>query len=137
MKQTINKVLDFILDRILAFTDYFIVAKYVSLSEGALLAFAYLRSLWYVIFGYHSDFNSFLPGYAWTTIFVVLSVFHTATFFAINTRYRRWALIGHAHVYCVLGALAVFDRISTPEIPGYIVLTFLSLFLYIRLPNDK
>lgn len=137
MVEALEKILDVILERIIAFSDYFIVAKHITLSETTLFAFVFSRGVWGTIFGIHmvAD-NPMLSSQGWTLVFLVLGIAHFISFFLSGFRIRIITLCAYGFVWCFLALLVAMTSYSM-AIPTFLILAFLSAFLVVRLIKES
>lgn len=134
----INRMVEFIIDRIVAFTDYFVVTKHVTLSETALFCLSLLLSAWIGVFGLGTTSLEVVGSAGvWFGVFFFLSLFHFATFLAESRLWRTVAVCLHAMVWCFVAVLSILDGARSASLPGLIVLVFTSTFIAVRLYRDK
>lgn len=129
---TFDKFIDVIIDRIITFTDYFIVRKHVTLSEGALFAFSLSWTLWFIFMGVYIS-EMALSRAIWVTLFGMGTALHFASFFFKNIRGRAVVVCLYAFVWCFLTFLSLYTVSVAPAVPTLAVFTLLSIFIAVRL----
>jgi hypothetical protein len=138
MGTSLKRILDEIIERIVAISDYFIFKKHISLSEGALFAFAAFRTIWFLIFGVNqASFDYLFSDAIWITVFAGLSLAHLASFFLRAVFCRGVVVFLYAWVWCFLTIIAGLNGTTAPAIPTLSVLTLLSIFIAVRLFREK
>lgn len=129
---TTMKYLDFILDNIIKISDYFLIEKYITLSESILFFAALTRAIWFSAFGvqmYSLPSNNDI----WIPVFLTVSIVHFATFFLSNLWYRSLALIFHAFIWCLLAILSATHNPQSPAFPTFIILALTAVFIAVRI----
>jgi hypothetical protein len=126
-----------IIDGILAFTDYFVVRKHITLSEATLFALAATRAFWFTLFGVNiGPSPGPLAHEAWTPFFWLLTLAHFATFFMSDLIYRIGVLCAYAVIWCFLAMLVAVTTYTSPALPTFMTFSFLSVFIAVRLIRD-
>jgi hypothetical protein len=139
VRQSIRGLISQILERILDISDYFIYRKHVTLSELVLFSWTLSRAVWFLMFGVSGGIFDVLPmpGYFWITVFWILALFKSLSCFFLDNRFRAAGVIASAIVWGTLAILAAFSGTTQPIALTYSIFTGLSLFIAIRLINDK
>lgn len=132
-----STLLDTIIDAIVRFTDYYIVEKHITLSEGFLFTANLGRVIWFTIFGVQISVGGLITHEMWMPIFWGLTIFHFLTFFLKDLRFRIASLLGYAFLWCFLAILLGFAQISSPGVPTFAVLSLLAVFIAVRLLRDN
>lgn len=135
----VETLFEAVIDGIIAFTDYFIIRRHITLSEGILFALLTVRAVWFTIFGI--DMGSITtPGLltheAWTPLFWLLVIFHFIGFFQTNLLYRIIVVGLYAILWCFLGLLVAFSQYTSPALPTFMTFSLLSVFITVRLIRD-
>jgi hypothetical protein len=134
-RSTFEILVDLIVDRIVIFTDYFIVKKHVTLSETTLLCFSLAWSLWFIFRGtYVAEVT--LGQEAWAVLFTVMATAHVVSFFFKNLLGRAAIATCYAVVWCFMTFFSFYTGSTVPAVPTLSVITFLSVFIAVRLFRD-
>lgn len=134
----LNRLIDLLIDRIVMFSDYFIIKKHITLSEAAIFAFSFSRAVWFGIFGVRDVSYDMLWGdYTWFGIYSALTISHFVTFFIENKLPRAVVLFLNAFLWSFLGILAYLSGNQSPAITGLGILSLLCIFIGVRLYLDK
>ena len=132
-----TKIVDMLIDRIILFTDYFIVTKHITLSESGLFFLSVARAIWFSMFGVNlGPAGGPLNHEAWTPIFWLVSLFHFAGFFSSNLIYRISVLCLYGFMWCFLGLLVLQTTVTSPAVPTFLIFSLMSVFIAIRLIKD-
>lgn len=140
MMSKIDSLWDTALTVLMSFTDYFIVKKHITLSEGALFTFMLTRSIWFSIFGVNIGPNMNGPGLTsdlWLPLFWFLTAAHTVSFFLPHLRFRIGVLFVYSGLWIFLATLVALSSVASPALPTFVTFSFLSAFIAIRLERDK
>lgn len=138
MSTKFGVVLEVIIDGIIAFTDYFIVRKHITLSEGILFGIGAARGFWPLIFG-----PSPLAGIGVLTSapvaigFAILTVLHAASFFVADLRFRIGAIGAASAVWLIQAVLVGEQAFASLAVPIFIVYSGAGAFIVVRLIKDK
>lgn len=127
-----ERVVDSLIDGILAFTDYFVTQKRVTLSETALFLFTFSWSVWFLFKGVYVS-EMALGRSAWTAIFLMSAVAHFLAFLMEGTLCRAIVVSLYALIFCFLTLLSYYTGSTAPAAPTLAVETFLSVFIAVRL----
>lgn len=127
-----ERVVDSVIDGILAFTDYFVLRKRVTLSETTLFLFCLSWAIWFLFEGvYVADMA--LARSVWVTIFLMMSIAHLLAFVSDGIKARAWVVSLEATVLCFLALLTLYTGSIAPAVPTLAVMTFLGVFIAVRL----
>lgn len=130
-------IFDSIVDAIVRFTDYYIIEKHITLSEGFLFTLGLLRSVWFMIFGVQLTVIGPVSHEVWMPVFWGITIFHFLTFFLHDLRFRIIATTVHAFTWCFLAILMCFAQFTSPAVPTFTVLSLLAVFISVRLMRDN
>lgn len=132
-----DRLVEALIDGIISFTDYFIIQKHVTLSEGVLFALSFVRAVWFTAFGVNlGPMPGPLTHEAWTPVFWLLSVFHVIAFFR-STTYRIVAMGLYGFTWCFLAILVALSTFSSPAFPTFMTFAVLSVFIAFRFARDR
>jgi hypothetical protein len=139
VKQSIRQLLSEVLELLLDIGDFFIYKKHVTLSELVLFSWTLSRAIWFSIYGVNGGVFDVVPiPYGiWVAAFWALALFKIVSCFLLDNRFRSWAVIASAVLWGSLTILAAFSGSTQPVAVTYGIFTALSLFIAIRLINDK
>ena len=132
----LERLFDIILDRIVIFTDYFIIHKKITLSETFLFVFSICWAIWLGLFSAQSTYNRVWTSGVWSIIFSVTSLSHFVTFF-LTPKARAFTVSLHAFVWCFLAILAMHSGTTSTAIPSLWMLSMLSVFVAVRLFREN
>jgi len=132
----LERLFDTIIDRIVLFTDYFIVHKKITLSETFLFVFNLCWAIWLGLFASESTYNRIWTSGVWSIIFSITSLAHFVTFF-YSPKLRSFAVSLHAFVWCFLAILAIHSGTTSTAIPSLWMLSMLSVFVAVRLLREN
>lgn len=125
-----------LIDGIIAFTDYFIIKKHVTLSETATFAFSLSWTLWFIFRGvYMSELA--LSRSVWITLFAMTTLAHFISFLFDNIIGRAYVACSYAVIWCFLTFLSAYSGLVAPAVPTLAVFTFLSVFIAVRLFRER
>lgn len=137
LRTAFESFIDLLIDRIIQFTDYFIVIQKITLSETALFAFAVARFLWILIFGVADDaYDPVFGATVWSIIFGILVIAHFISFFSKRLMIRFYIMCTHAFIWCFLTILAAWSTTKVPVVPHLSVLAGLSIFIAVRIHRE-
>lgn len=137
MIRILERIIDSLIDRIIIFTDYFIVKQHITLSETVLFAMSVIRTIWFGIFGVKMIEGQALVNHeAWFYVFFAAMLAHFVSFFFTNLIYRIIALVGVAFIWCFLGSLLLFAAVESPAVPTFLAFSALSVFIAVRLVRE-
>lgn len=125
-----------LLDTIEAFNDYFILKKRVTLSETSLFLFSLSWAVWFALVGVYVS-EMAMSRAAWATVFIATTVIHLATFFFQNITGRAFIVSIYAVMWCFLTLLSAYTGSTAPAAPTLFVLTFLAVFVAVRLFRER
>lgn len=131
--QTLDKLVDLMIGRIVAFSDYFILEKRVTLSETTVFALSLTWLLWFVFGGTFYETDTPLSRLTWVLVFATTTVTHFTGFFFKTVIARAYVMCFHAFVWGFLCILALQTLSSPPAFPTLFVFTILSSMLAVRL----
>lgn len=135
---TLNKIIDLILDRIMTFSDYYLVKKHVTLSESAIFLLSLTRAIWFSIFGVRDIYYDMLwSDGIWVIIYTTITLLHFGTFFVENLMPRAMVLFINAFVWLFLAVLAISFGNRSPVITTAIILSLLCIFIGVRLYHGE
>lgn len=132
LKNGAQRLIENLLDTIVAFSDYFVIRKRVTLSETTLFFFSFSWAVWFLAEGVYVA-EMALARSAWVTIFLMMTVAHFCTFLFDGIKARAYVVSLEATVFCFLALLTAYTGSITPAFPTLAVLTFLSVFIAVRL----
>lgn len=133
----LERFVDTIIDRIISFTDYFIVKQHITLSETLLFSMSVIRGFWFVIFGVNMIQGQPIVNHdIWAYVFVLLSVAHFISFFCSTLIYRIIVACLTAFVWAFLGSLLTYTTVSSPAVPTFWAFSMLSIFIAVRLVRE-
>ena len=132
----LERLFDTLIDRIVIFTDYFIVHKKITLSETFLFVFSICWAIWLALFAAESTYNRIWTSGVWSIIFSVTSLAHFATFF-YSPKARAFTVSLHAFVWCFLAILAMHSGTTSTAIPSLWMLSMLCVFVAVRLFHEN
>lgn len=130
-----QKIVDVLIDGIISFTDYFIVGKHVTLSEGTLFVLSAGRAIWFTIFGVNIGGSQMLTHDVWIPLFWTVSIAHVVSFF-ISLKMRIVVMMSYACLWCFLGILMLMANPSAPHVLNFFTFSVLSVFIAVRLMSD-
>lgn len=137
LRQTFERMVDLLIDRIIQFTDYFIVVQKITLSEAALFGFSATRFVWIATVGVsHDAYDPVFGTPIWVLVFGVLSLLHLVSFFSAYMMFRFYVMCLHAFVWCFLTLLAAWSGTTVPVVPNLAVITAVSIFIAVRLRRE-
>lgn len=131
-----SRFIDTLIDSIIKFSDYFLIEKHVTLSEGTLIAVSFGRAVWFSIFGVQM-IDGIISHGGWTFVFIGITLVHFLTFFADNLWYRIMANALQALLWCTLAILASMTYFSSPTVPTFVVFSLTAVFIAVRLMRDR
>lgn len=130
-----HKLFDVIIDRIILFSDYFIVKKHVTLSETTLLVFNLSWLLWFFV-GVPEPEQILSRSLIITTLGFA-GTFHFASFFIENRIGRALAAALYAFVWSFLMFVYFYSGEGAPAAPTLFVMMMLSVFICVRLVRER
>jgi hypothetical protein len=136
LKRAIDSLMETLIDRIVLFTDYFIVQKHITLSETAMFAFSLSWTLWFVFVGVYVS-EMALSRAIWATLFAMTTIAHFCSFFFKDIVGRAFVACAYAFVWCFLTLLSAYTGSVAPAVPTLFVFTFLSVFIAVRLFRER
>jgi len=132
----VERIFNAMLDRIILFTDYYILKKKITLSESFIFAFSMVWALWLAIFEAESTYNRIWTSLTWSIIFAVISISHFVSFF-FTPKLRGFAVSLHAFIWCMLAMLAIYSGTTSLAFPSLAMLSMLSVFVAVRLLKER
>lgn len=134
--KTLESLIDLVVDTLLSVSDYFILKKHATLSEGVMFAFSAILSMWYAIVGRVDLYGHVLSDQLWALIFGTLSVMHVIAF-VLGKAYARGVVVSmYAFLWCFLLLIFVWQWDLSLKIPSLTILTFYSAIVAARLLKD-
>lgn len=125
-----------LIDGIIAFTDYFILRKRVTLSETTVFIFSLSWTLWFIFMGVYVS-EMALTRSVWVTLFSMTTTAHFLSFFFENIIGRAYVACAYAVIWCFLTFLSAYTGSIAPAVPTLAVMTFLSVFIAVRLFRER
>jgi len=126
------------IDTIIAFTDHFIVAKHITLSEATVFCLAFGRAVWFTIFGVNiGAMSQPMTNEMWLPFFWLLTIAHVGAFFVEDKIYRIIVLCTHALVWCFLALLVAITSHGSSSVPTFLTFSLLSVIMAVRLIKDR
>lgn len=133
----VETVMDLIIDRILQFTDYFIVVQKITLSESMLFSLAAFRFIWVSYFGVSNEnYDPVFGTFFWSLIFGALTTAHFLSFFSKKLTSRYYVLVAHSLVWCFITILAAWSGTIAPVVPTLAIITLTSIFITVRIYRE-
>jgi hypothetical protein len=135
-KRGMDGLMNAIIDGIVAFTDYFVIKKHITLSETAMFAFSLSWTLWFIFVGVYVS-EMALSRAVWATMFAASTTVHFFSFFFKDIVYRAFVASAYAVIWCFLTLLSAYTGSIAPAVPTLFVFTFLSVFVAVRLFRER
>jgi hypothetical protein len=132
LSRSFERFMESLVDGIIAFTDYFIIRKHVTLSETSIFVFSLSWTLWFIFMGVYVS-EMALARSVWVTLFAMTTVAHFISFFFDNILGRAYVVCAYAIIWCFLTFLSLYTGSVAPAVPTLAVFTFLSVFIAVRL----
>jgi hypothetical protein len=132
-----ERVIEAVVRHIVAFTDYFVTPKQITLSEATVFATSAVWLFWFVFGGSFYQFDTVLNRLSWVLIFAATTVTHFTAFFFNRMLARAYVMCFHAFVWGFLCILALQAHSSPPAFPTLFVLTCLSSAIAVRLFRES
>lgn len=136
LSRSFERFMDSLIDGIIAFTDYFIVKKRVTLSETAIFMFSLTWTMWFLFRGVYVS-EMALARSVWITLFAMTTTAHFFSFFFDNIIGRAYVACSYAVIWCFLTFLSAYTGSVAPAVPTLAVFTFLSVFIAVRLFRER
>jgi CHASE2 domain-containing sensor protein len=133
----LDRIINAIVEHIVAFTDYFVTPKQITLSEATIFASSMAWLVWFVFGGTFHHEDTPLTRLSWVLIFAATSVTHFTAFFFKRVLARAYVMCFHAFVWGFLCILALQSKSSPPAFPTLFVFTALSTAIAIRLFRES
>lgn len=131
-----SKILELVIDRILAFTDYFLVERRVTLSETTLFLFAVSWTVWF-IFKNVAGLDAVLGKALLVSALGFMSTAHFFSFFFKDLLGRAIVACGYAFLYSFLMFVGIHAGDGAPSTPTLFVFMTLSVFIAVRLFRER
>lgn len=131
-----SRLIDAIVERILAFEDYFCRFNALRLSELYLFAQSASWFIWFLIFkveGSSPVFQYMVSETFWTALFGTLSATHLAGVFFGGERWRSRVVTAYALVWFLWSAIASYAEAAPTGTPTMFNLSVLSIAVAIHL----
>jgi hypothetical protein len=132
-----ERIIEAVVRHIVAFTDYFVTPKQITLSEATVFASSTVWLFWFVLGGGFTPGDTPLTRLSWVLIFAATTVTHFTAFFFKRTLARAYVMCFHAFVWGFLCILALQAHSSPPAFPTLFVFTALSTAIAIRLFREN
>lgn len=133
-----NNIIDVLIDRIIAFSDYFIIKEHLSLSEGFLFGLCAIRGFWPLLIGSASLYdNRFIATPIIAAVIAALSVGHLIALFFSAIKIRIAVICMYGFVWGFLGILFAMTNPSSISVPIFAVNALLSAFIAVRLIRER
>jgi hypothetical protein len=136
LSRQFDRFMESLIDGIIAFTDYFIIKKHVTLSETAIFVFSFTWTLWFIFMGVYVS-EMALSRAVWVTLFAMTTLAHFISFFFENISARAYVACTYAVIWCFLTFLSAYTGSVAPAVPTLAVMTFLSVFIAVRLFRER
>lgn len=128
----LDMLFDLIIDRIIAFTDYFIIAKKVTLSETIIFSLIVTRAFWLALVDVVQPYETIFSNQVWLYIYSIAAILHFVAYF-LTTKFRGIAVCIHSFILCFLLSVAVYGQVRSFAIPSLSVLVISGIFIAVRL----
>jgi hypothetical protein len=132
-----ERFVDMVIDRIIGFTDYFILTKHITLSETSLFSFSATWFLWICFAPGTSPEAALMSRASWATLFGIMTLSHFVTFFFADIMGRAMVSCVYACVWAFLFILTILAGSTAPAAPTLLVLTGMSVFIAVRLFRER
>lgn len=134
----LNLLFEVTIDGIIAFTDFFIIRKRITLSEGILFMAGAARGFWPLVFGVAPLATiEVLTSTVVIAFFVATTALHLFSFFLTNLLFRIGAIGIASVLWCVLGVLAAnSSSIASLAVPTFLIFSGAAAFIVVRLIKD-
>ena len=132
-----DRIIEAVVRHIVAFTDYFVTPKQITLSEATIFASSTVWLLWFTFGGSFYALDTPLTRLSWTLIFTATTVTHFTAFFFRRVLARAYVMCFHAVVWAFLCILALQAASSPPAFPTLFVLACLSSAIAVRLFRES
>lgn len=136
LSRSFERLMESLIDGIIAFTDYFIIRKHVTLSETAIFAFSLTWTIWFMFMGVYVS-EMALSRSVWVTLFAMTTLAHFISFFFDNITGRAYVACSYAVIWCFLTFLSAYTGSVAPAVPTLAVFTFLAVFIAVRLFRER
>lgn len=130
------RYVDLVVDRIIMFTDYFIITRHVTLSETTLFSLGVVRGVWQFIFGTGDMYGVTIIQTPYiAAMFCIVAALHIASFF-ISSKFRVAMVFAYGFLWAFLGILYAFTVFPSVAVPKFFILALLAVFIGYRLLKD-
>ncbi len=137
IRQRIGHFLDLLIDALAELKDYFLF-KHITLSEGFFFALAFLRAVWFTVFGSeNANYDYFFSAWFWIAVFTALTIIHLTGFLTGWILARTAVMYAHGVIWLFMTFLALISRTTAPAVPTFLLYTFFSLIVIVRISRER
>lgn len=130
-----ERLMDTVINGIVAFSDYFVLQKKVTLSETTMFMFSFSWLVWFIFSAHVSE--QALAQSVWITLFTMTTLAHLISFFCGSIIARAYVACAYAVVWCFLTLLSAYTSSVAPAVPTLAVFTFAAVFIAVRLFREQ
>jgi hypothetical protein len=132
LSRQFERLMESLIDGIIAFTDFFVIKQRITLSETGVFAFSLSWTLWFIFVGVYVS-EAALTRSVWVTLFTATTVVHLLSFFLGSVITRAYIVSAYAGIWFFLTVLSAYTGSVAPAAPTLAVLTLWSIFIAVRL----
>jgi hypothetical protein len=136
LSDSFERLLESLIDGIVAFREYFVIGKKMSLSETTMFLFSLSWMIWFVVVQGHVS-DVVLARSVWMTLFILTTAAHFISFLFHDIIVRAYVSAVNAVIWLCLTVLSYSAGSVAPAVPTLAVFTFLSVMIAVRLFRER
>lgn len=136
LSNSVDRLIESLINGIEAFTEYFIIPKRLTLSETAMFLCSFSWLTYFLAVDVQIP-EMVMDRTAWILLFALVSGAHLVSFLFHDFIVRAYVMGASAAIWLFLAILSVYYGALAPAVPTLAVFTFLSVMLTVRLFRER
>lgn len=136
LADSLERLIESLINGIEAFTEHFIIPKRLTLSETAMFLCSFSWLIYFLVVNIQIS-EMVMERPAWIVLFAMVSGAHVVSFLFHDFIVRAYVMGASAAIWLFLTILSAYYGALTPAVPTLAVFTFLSVMLTVRLFRER